>query len=243
MRFAPLQRFPARSSSIVAGFTSPNRLRPQVFTTSRRVSIHREPAGLVSCRIRSWGCTLQSFAPTTWPYAVSGADPLLALVPTRHHLYVSKLSETEVPSSRTTIQPPVPKHQSRTPARSAGAEAPLDETHCPHRASPKSRVDRTSIRSFWHPEAPASTQRHPRPPEGVHEDRRHPRAPEGIREDQRMSAERTVRSPVCDPRAAGGSSDSARSPSRPRSRRKSGGRSPALPEPKPCAHRTSVPRR
>lgn len=34
-------------------------------------------AGLVSCRIRSWGCTLQSFAPLAWPYAVSGACPLL----------------------------------------------------------------------------------------------------------------------------------------------------------------------
>jgi hypothetical protein len=43
--------------------------------------IHREPAGLVSCRIRSWGCALQSFPPAAWPYAVSGADPLLALVP------------------------------------------------------------------------------------------------------------------------------------------------------------------
>ena len=35
-------------------------------------------AGLVSCRIRSWGCTLQSFAPLAWPYAVSGACPLLS---------------------------------------------------------------------------------------------------------------------------------------------------------------------
>ena len=36
------------------------------------------PAGLVSCRIRSWGCTLQSFPPLAWPYAVSGASPLLS---------------------------------------------------------------------------------------------------------------------------------------------------------------------
>jgi hypothetical protein len=88
MRFAPLQRLPARSSSFVAGFASPDRLRPQVFSTSRRLSIRREPAGLVSCRIRSWGCALQSFPPTAWPYAVSGADPLVVLVPARHHLYV-----------------------------------------------------------------------------------------------------------------------------------------------------------
>ena len=38
MRFAPLQRFPAHSSSTLVGFASPVRLRPQVFSTSRRVS-------------------------------------------------------------------------------------------------------------------------------------------------------------------------------------------------------------
>jgi hypothetical protein len=36
MRFAPLQRFPARSSSMMDGLASPDRLRPQVFSTSRR---------------------------------------------------------------------------------------------------------------------------------------------------------------------------------------------------------------
>jgi hypothetical protein len=35
------------------------------------------PAGLISCRIRSWGCTLQSLVPLAWPYAVSDAVPLL----------------------------------------------------------------------------------------------------------------------------------------------------------------------
>jgi hypothetical protein len=68
------------------GLPDPTDLRPQVFSTSRRVSIRCEPAGLVSCRIRSWGWTLQSFAPTAWPYAVSGADPLMTLVPARYHL-------------------------------------------------------------------------------------------------------------------------------------------------------------
>jgi hypothetical protein len=102
MRFAPLQRVPARSSSIVVGLASPGRLRPQVFATSRRVSIHREPAGLISCRIRSWGCALQSFVPTAWPYAVSGADPLLALVPARppsHVPFPLTLAKAEASSS------------------------------------------------------------------------------------------------------------------------------------------------
>jgi hypothetical protein len=35
------------------------------------------PAGLVSCQIRSWGCALQSLAPPSQPYAVSGAVALL----------------------------------------------------------------------------------------------------------------------------------------------------------------------
>jgi hypothetical protein len=38
MRFAPLQRLPARSSSMMVGLATPGRLRPQVFSTSRRVS-------------------------------------------------------------------------------------------------------------------------------------------------------------------------------------------------------------
>ena len=37
LRFSPLQRFPAHDSSMMAGFASPNRLRPQVFSTSRRL--------------------------------------------------------------------------------------------------------------------------------------------------------------------------------------------------------------
>lgn len=36
MRFLPLQRFPARGSSSLDGLASPVRLRPQVFSTSRR---------------------------------------------------------------------------------------------------------------------------------------------------------------------------------------------------------------
>jgi hypothetical protein len=45
--------------------------------------IRPEPAGLVSCRIRSWGCALQSLAPLVQPYAVSGASTLLSFERTR----------------------------------------------------------------------------------------------------------------------------------------------------------------
>jgi hypothetical protein len=41
--------------------------------------IRPEPAGLVSCQIRSWGFALQSIAPPAQPYAVSGAATLMTL--------------------------------------------------------------------------------------------------------------------------------------------------------------------
>jgi hypothetical protein len=41
--------------------------------------IRPEPAGLVSCQIRSWGFALQSLTPPAQPYAVSGAVALLSL--------------------------------------------------------------------------------------------------------------------------------------------------------------------
>jgi hypothetical protein len=217
MRFAPLQRFPAHSSSIMVGLASPGRLRPQVLSTSRRFFIRREPAGLVSCRIRSWGCALQSFSPTAWPYAVSSADPLVVLVPlvsistSRSR---SRPRRPRPPRTRTTAAsshrgrspggpkplPPIsptpkrrraerspdprepkplragqwlyspgPKpHRAERPsesdcaeappnrpsARSAGAEAPPDETYCPLPAAPKSCAVRTSARS-------SHTRRHP----------------------------------------------------------------------------------
>jgi hypothetical protein len=43
--------------------------------------IRPEPAGLVSCRIRSWGSALQSFLPLAQPYAVSSAVTLLTFQP------------------------------------------------------------------------------------------------------------------------------------------------------------------
>jgi hypothetical protein len=66
----------------LVGLASPGRQHLQVFSTSWRLN-RPEPAGLVSCRIRSWGCTLQSFAPPLQPHAVSGAVALLSFRRTR----------------------------------------------------------------------------------------------------------------------------------------------------------------
>jgi hypothetical protein len=59
--------------------------------------------------------------------------------------------------------------------------------------------------------------------------------------DPKIPFDRTVRPTVRNPKAPSKPSDSARSPSRPKPRRKSGGRSPAPPEPKLRSHQTSVP--
>jgi hypothetical protein len=53
------------------------------FSQPPGASIRPEPAGLVSCRIRSWGCALQSLAPPVQPYAVSGAFALMSFRRTR----------------------------------------------------------------------------------------------------------------------------------------------------------------
>jgi hypothetical protein len=48
------------------------------FSQPRGASFRTVPGGLVSCHIRSWGCTLQSLTPPVQPYAVSGACALLS---------------------------------------------------------------------------------------------------------------------------------------------------------------------
>jgi hypothetical protein len=58
----------------------------------------------------------------------------------------------------------------------------------------------------------------------------------------KVPVDRTARPPCQSPKAPTGSSDSARSPPRPKPRRKSGGRSPALAKPKLRSHQTSIPR-
>jgi hypothetical protein len=80
VRSLPLQRLPAQGSGVTTGL-------PQPATCAFRFSqpldafVRPEPGSLVSCRIRSWGCTLQSFAPLAQPYAVSGATTLMTFEP------------------------------------------------------------------------------------------------------------------------------------------------------------------
>jgi hypothetical protein len=80
VRSPPLQRIPAQGSGLSTGI-------PQPATCAYRFSqpldafVRPEPGSLVSCCIRSWGCTLQSFAPLAQPYAVSDACTLMAFEP------------------------------------------------------------------------------------------------------------------------------------------------------------------
>jgi hypothetical protein len=83
-RLAPPMRFfaPSASPRSEQRHRWPGLPRPTActfrFSQPPGASIRPEPAGLVSCRIRSWGCALQSFAPPAQPYAVSGAATLLS---------------------------------------------------------------------------------------------------------------------------------------------------------------------
>jgi hypothetical protein len=61
IRSAPLQRLPAHSSGISNKAYLTSSTYVLRFSRPRDASIRHVPAGLVSCQIRSWGCTLQSF--------------------------------------------------------------------------------------------------------------------------------------------------------------------------------------
>jgi hypothetical protein len=76
------------------------------FSQPLDASIRREPGGLVSCHIRSWGCALQSFAPPVQPYAVSGAVALLTSPHPRR-------------SSRPSPSPTEAGHEHGSPSRAA----------------------------------------------------------------------------------------------------------------------------
>jgi len=75
MRFLPLQRIPAQGSGMMVKIPT---LTASAFRYSQPLGafIRPEPAGLISCQIRSWG-PLQSFAPPSLPYTVSSAFTLL----------------------------------------------------------------------------------------------------------------------------------------------------------------------
>jgi hypothetical protein len=127
--------------------------------------IRREPAGLVSCRIRSWGCALQSVPPLVQPYAVSGADPLLPLAapfgtepsarlplpkqrPSRRTGHSSQIAETTLEPQA--FQPPKwlssPKTNRATACRRNGLPKTWFARHHPTYQS-TSGIRRTTIRA------------------------------------------------------------------------------------------------
>jgi hypothetical protein len=128
MRFAPLQRLPAHGSGHEGrGCRFPTAC---AFRLSQPpdASIRHVPAGLVSCRIRSWGCALQSFAPPAWPYAVSGAVPLLSLdVPA---VPASPMSQRRAPNPNAETPEPVVQRR-----------APSAESRCRNTAAHRSTPD------------------------------------------------------------------------------------------------------
>jgi hypothetical protein len=80
--FGPLQRLPGGGQPPAPGFPVPARC---VFRFSRPLDalLRPPPAGLISCRSRSWGSPFRALLLAAQPYAVSGAAPLLSLLPSR----------------------------------------------------------------------------------------------------------------------------------------------------------------
>jgi hypothetical protein len=113
------------------------------------------PAGLVSCRIRSWGCTLQSFPPLAWPYAVSGAFPLLMLGRIRR----ARLADVPTVAHASLAAAETAPHETRAPARSENRSSP-GQTSPPEASPPSgvcsSRESATPRRLFRPPEARSS---------------------------------------------------------------------------------------
>jgi len=81
MRFFPLQRFPARDSGLA--WPGPPTRPPCAYRFSRPLGafIRPEPAGLVSCRIRSWGLPFRALLLTRSRTLLPTPLPLLAFGP------------------------------------------------------------------------------------------------------------------------------------------------------------------
>jgi hypothetical protein len=116
------------------------------FSQPLDASIRPVPAGLVSCQIRSWGCSLQSFAPLAQPFAVSGAVALLSLdtpdSPPAACIVAPKRTEADnAPTSRPAPKrlsigrcPARPNRPPKRPSRTARARNPTrDRRNGPHR--------------------------------------------------------------------------------------------------------------
>ena len=84
--------------------------------------IRPEPAGLISCQIRSWGSALQSLAPPVQPYAVSGAS---------YPLVVAALTVR-----RPTDPPPTAETVNRGQHRGGALSTPRLQGLAPHESPP-----------------------------------------------------------------------------------------------------------
>jgi hypothetical protein len=81
------------------------------------------PGGLVSCHIRSWGCALQSFAPSVQPYAVSGVSlALLSFERTRTPPHAHR-KRSKPTTARSSARLQRPKPSNTNPARRPPTEA------------------------------------------------------------------------------------------------------------------------
>jgi hypothetical protein len=78
LRFRPLRRLPGDWQLPLPGEPSPSTC-PLSVSHALRALLRQTPAGLVSCRSRPWGCTLQGRNPPAEPHLLSEAVALLRL--------------------------------------------------------------------------------------------------------------------------------------------------------------------
>jgi hypothetical protein len=122
------------------------------------------PGGLVSCHIRSWGCTLQSFVPPVQPYAVSGAAPLLSLDEPGFPLHArSHRAETRRPhapsnvlTGRSLLRPTRPRDTRPKPAATGASPLQPAEADCTARLPERPR-ERPRLQGFAPHESPLLT--------------------------------------------------------------------------------------
>jgi len=79
LRFSPLRRFPGAGQPPISGSDQPPDTCPLNVSHVLRAFFHPVPTGLVSCRSRPWGFTLQGRSPPAEPSILSDVAALLRL--------------------------------------------------------------------------------------------------------------------------------------------------------------------
>jgi hypothetical protein len=154
MRFFAPSASPRTKQRLIAQGLHPRTTYAHRFSQPLDALLRPVPAGLVSCQIRSWGCTLQSLVPLAWPHAVSGAVPLMTFQHTpKHHCQLRSLAPKRGPRCADGSRPaglrPKPNTAHRSPRRISPPRRSCRNTRCAETTAgaPRSRRSRNRFAS------------------------------------------------------------------------------------------------